>query len=73
MATKTTKKVSKKVTKVTSEKITFTKGQVESVAAFYSKQGKKVPMFIVKKLAQKKAFCVQPLLSTWQGLLKKGK
>lgn len=52
MTTKTTKKVKKKVTKtISGDRVTITKKQLEGVANFYAKQGKKVPAFITKKLA----------------------
>lgn len=45
-----TKEVKKPVKKEATNKVTFTKKQVETVAAFYEKMGKKVPAFLAKKL-----------------------
>jgi len=56
MTTKTTKKVVKKATKRTNTtknvmvKHTITAKQLETVAAFYTKNDKAVPAFILKKL-----------------------
>ena len=48
------KKVTKKATKVNSlgktNLVSMTLGQANTIASFYTKQGKNVPAFLVKKL-----------------------
>lgn len=55
MVTKTTKKVVRKkaVTNNSNsitDKVTLTRKQIETIAAFYTKNSKKLPAFLAKKL-----------------------
>lgn len=54
MVTNTKKKVVKKKATVvtnTNDKVAFTRKQVETIANFYTKNGKKLPAFLAKKVA----------------------